>query len=155
MADAPLSTPAIDLDSDDEQIELAASRLVSHVLCPGHAAPTFDVRVLLRAMEMLSRIRGHPDASDPVLMARYRRQEREAAARAALRSEQTTFMRLPDGHWGVRGDGLQPGAVVNVKKKGGEVVSVVIGYILGTDEHGFTVATIQPSETPADKGVAE
>lgn len=53
----------------------------------------------------------------------------------------TTYTKLRDGSWGLRGDGLAAGAKVTVTKKSGESKVETVGKVLWTG-NGVSLATI-------------
>lgn len=70
----------------------------------------------------------------------------EAASTASealpgLSGPQATYVKLPDGTFGLQGPGLQEGDVVNVMTRGGHAVMKTVGKILDTT-NGVTRATV-------------
>jgi hypothetical protein len=63
----------------------------------------------------------------------------------------TTYTKLKDGTWGIRGEGLIAGKSVTVVKKSGEQRVETVTHIIWTGVDGTQVASIQPS-TPKSNG---
>jgi len=58
-----------------------------------------------------------------------------------------TWIKLNDGTWGIRGDGLSPGQTVTVTKRDGTSSRVVVGSIVST-ENGTTTAKVSRPYRP-------
>jgi len=54
----------------------------------------------------------------------------------------TSFAKLRDGSWGLRGNGLQEGARVMVSKRDGSARHVTVGRIVWSGADGMALATI-------------
>lgn len=62
----------------------------------------------------------------------------------------TTFAKLQDGNWGIRGEGLVAGAKVTVTKKDGSTKVVEVGAIVWTAPDGkVSLATVAGGAKPA------
>jgi hypothetical protein len=59
----------------------------------------------------------------------------------------TTYTKLKDGTWGVRGKGLTTGQIVPVTKKSGESKDETVGHILWTGPDSTQIASIQQQTT--------
>ena len=57
-------------------------------------------------------------------------------------TNQTTFSKLRDGSWGLRGQSLVSGEKVLVSKRDGSRVCKIVGKVLWTGPDGITLATI-------------
>ena len=60
----------------------------------------------------------------------------------------TTFTKLRNGSWGVKGHGLRAGGVARVTKRSGEVQTVTVDRIVWHDATGLAIASIV-SDRPA------
>lgn len=55
----------------------------------------------------------------------------------------TTYTKLKDGSWGIKGKGLTTGQTVSVTKKSGECKTETVSHILWTGQDGTQLASIQ------------
>ena len=60
----------------------------------------------------------------------------------------TTFTKLRNGSWGVKGYDLRGGSVVYVTKRSGEIQAVTVDRVMWSDHTGLAIASIV-SDRPA------
>lgn len=66
--------------------------------------------------------------------------------------ERTTYSKLRDGSWGLRGVGLTAGETVTVTRRDGQTKTETVGRVLWTGPDGTTLATVASGRSPQRGG---
>lgn len=64
----------------------------------------------------------------------------------------TTYCKLRSGEWGIKGEGLEEGKVVDVTTKAGVTKKVQVGKVIFTKDT-FSIAAISKPSTPKEEEV--